>query len=83
MTEATETAKPVHTEHALNSAPFDGPATIKSGHAAHEYVRSICLRLLAVSTLPHEGDTVWLVQLSSCSSVFWDLEMRKTGDTLQ
>ncbi len=35
-TKVIETAKAVHTEHALNNAHFHGPTTIGSGHTVHE-----------------------------------------------
>ncbi len=55
-TEAIETAKAVHIEHSPNIAHFDGPTTTGSGHTAYEHVCSICLRLIALATLPCQGN---------------------------
>ncbi len=37
------------------------PTTIGSGHTVHEYVRSVCLRLFALSTLARQGVTTLFV----------------------
>ncbi len=55
VTKAIETAKAVHTEHTPNNAHFDGPTTQAKQLMS---LFAVCLRSLALSTLPHWGDMV-------------------------
>ncbi len=63
-----------HWAHTKN-AHLDGLTSIGSGHAAHKHVCSVCLRSLTLSTLLHQGGTVWYgfihAQVYSGFKVFW------------